>query len=184
MDSDLFEQEVHTVLRNIDLSALDETSKEYTVTVNNASKLHSMLINEREIVLKEGKDDFDKKIRNKQLNFEKQKHDDEMREKKMDRLMDGARIKYQQLRIREKEADNQRILLEQNQTKMEHEFKMNKITQGFIFGGKLVLIGVVGFVYWKVFNKELKFEYEDNGITPSRCKEARSGLSKLFGMIF
>ena len=113
-----------------------------------------------------------------------------MREKKMDRLMDGARIKYQhqehmeELRIREKEADNQRILLEQNQTKMEHEFKMNKITQGFIFGGKLVLIGVVGFVFWKVFNKELKFEYEDNGITPSRCKEARSGLSKLFGMIF
>lgn len=192
MDKSLIEQEVEVILTNFehDLDEQDETTKEYGVTVNNISKLHNVLVNEKDIALKEKRNAFDEEIRREQLDLDKKKFKNDVKQKELDRELEKLRLDNQhqermaELRVNEKKADNERIILEQNQKKAEQEFKANRRRDYIILGTKgLLFIGGMIF-YGKIIKDEIKFERVENGISTPRIKEGNSMLDKIFGWIF
>ena len=135
MDRKALNDEVSNLIAN--LPNEDETTKEYAQTVNAIVKLSEVSNKDRESDLKESRDDFDRKLRKSQLNFEKAKHSDDMEEKRLTREFEAKRLEYQheetmaRLNIEELKAKNEETILKQNQEKAEREFKSNKLKDPF-----------------------------------------------------
>ena len=192
MDKSLIEQEVEVVLSNLehDLDDQDESTKEYGLTVNNIAKLHNILVNEKDIALKEKRNTFDENIRNEQLNLDKKKFRNDVKQKELDRELEKIKIDNQhqermaELEVNKIKAKNESMILEQNQKKAENEFNANRRRDYIILGTKIILfIGGMIF-YGKIIKNELRFERVENGIITPRIKEGNSMLNKIFGWIF
>lgn len=188
MDRKALNDEVSNLIAN--LPNEDETTKEYAQTVNAIVKLSEVSNKDRESDLKESRDDFDRKFRKSQLNFEKTKHSDDMEEKRLSREFEEKRLEYQheetmaRLNIEEIKAKNEETILKQNQEKAEKEFKSNRLKDILIFGGKVIMIGTIAIVYIKLSKDEMRLERVDMGILPPRSKNSNSMIGKLFSMIF
>ena len=183
--------EVNNIVDGLGVSGVDSETKEYTVRVNNAVKLQQMsnAIDEHE--LKVSRDIFDRKIREDQINLDIKKFEQDVKnkendilERKLDRELDERKLEYQhqermaEIEVNRIKAENEKKILEQNQIKSEREFKLNRLRDWLMFGGKaLLFFGVVG-LNVLMHKDEIRLEREDHGIVPSRCKGYDAVMNK------
>ena len=184
MDENVVRDEVETILRNLDLDNLDETTKEYSLAVTNVSKLHGILMNEEDLELKKSRNKFDEDIRTQQLEFEKKKWRKDIEQKILDRELDRQRLEQQhqermaEIEVNRIKAENEKVILEQNQTKEERKFKSERRRDWLIFGGKALMLFTIVGLNVLMHKDELRFEREENGIVPQRCKTYDAVMNK------
>lgn len=193
MDKSGIKQEVDAILINLEnnLDSLDESSKEYSQAVNNASKLQQMIINEEDLELKKSRNAFDESIRKKQITiekdklaFERDKFNYECNSKELDRELERERLNNQhiermaEIEVNRIKAENEKTILIQNQIKAEKEFKANRRRDWLIFGGKTLSLFLIVGINVLMHRDELIFERDDNGIVPSRCKTYDAVVNK------
>lgn len=177
MDISGIQNELDTIVSNMvqDLDNLDETTKEYSVMVNNISKLQTIIISEKDSSLKEQRNTFDEDIRNRQLKLEKDKFKAEQFNKAADREIELTKItkqheeKMAEIKLNTIKAENEKKILEQNAIKAEREFKLTRTREWLMFGGKLLMLGTIVGINLLMHRDELNFERKENGIVPKRC---------------
>lgn len=196
MDKDFLEQEVGDVLTNLEAKLNDETSDEYARAVVNVTRLHKILSDERDYKLKESRNKFDEETRKDQLEldknkfeFEKRKFEQECDDKSKDRDLDSKRIDYQheermaEIKVNQIKAENERTILEQNQIKSEREFKASRRRDWIILGSKIFTGLLLTSVAVLMHKDEIRFERDENGIVPQRCKTYDAIVNKASEMV-
>ncbi len=201
MDKDNIVGEINGIVANLD--AEDETSKEYTIMVNNMSKLHQIMVNDQEFDLKKDQKEFEQGIRKDQLDLDKRKHklekdrlqldrekfeEDKLRDA-MNRDIEKTRLNNQhiekmaEIEVNRIKAENEKKILEQGQIKSEREFKANRRRDWLTFGGKALMLFMIVGVNVLMHKDELRFERDENGIIPQRCKTYDAITNKAAEMV-
>jgi len=184
MDKSALELEVEDILRvnQQSLEDKDDTTKEYTISINNVSKLHQILTNERDYELKKEKNLVENNIAKRKMTLAERQFDADQRNKVADRKIEEKKLDQQhaermaELRVNQTKADNEKTILEQNQVKSKREFIFNIVKEVGKTVGKVACgIALLGFSIW-VYKDESKFEREENGISTPRMKNSESTL--------
>jgi len=201
MDKDNIVGEINGIVTNLDIE--DERSKEYTIMVNNMSKLHQIMVNDQEFDLKKDQKEFEQGIRKDQLDLDKRKHklekdrlqldrekfeEDKLRDE-MNRDIEKTRLNNQhiekmaEIEVNRIKAENEKKILEQGQIKSEREFKANRRRDWLTFGGKALMLFMIVGVNVLMHKDELRFERDENGIIPQRCKTYDAITNKAAEMV-
>ena len=201
MDKDNIVGEINGIVANLDIE--DERSKEYTIMVNNMSKLHQIMVNDQEFDLKKDQKEFEQGIRKDQLDLDKRKHklekdrlqldrekfeEDKLRDA-MNRDIEKTRLNNQhiekmaEIEVNRIKAENEKKILEQGQIKSEREFKANRRRDWLTFGGKALMLFMIVGVNVLMHKDELRFERDENGIIPQRCKTYDAITNKAAEMV-
>jgi hypothetical protein len=80
-------------------------------------------------------------------------------------------------------AENEQEILKQNQIKAEREFKANRRRDWLIFGSKVMLFTASIVLSVCMHKDELRFERDENGIIPKRCKAYDDTVTKMSEII-
>lgn len=176
MDKQKITKEVNQLIDNLD--GEDERTKEYQSIITNAKILHQIECNQDELDLKKSRDDFDRKFRLKQFNFEKKKFENDI--VKMNQQHDERMAEIEVNRIK---AENEKTILKQNQMKLDHEFKSKARHDRFELGVKIFGIGVLCFVTIWMYNDTVQFERVENGILPKKATGFTSTIGRVFETI-
>lgn len=190
MDKSIIEQELDNVIATLDVE--DERTKEYSTAVNNATRLHNMLTNEEDLELKKQRGVLDEELRRKQQDLDEQKFGWEklkwkadIEQKELDREVEKERINNQheermaEIRVNQLKAENEKSVLEQNKIKSEREFKSNRRRDWLMFGGKVLLFGTSVVLSVCMHKDELRYERDEHGIIPNKCKKYDDVVTKM-----
>ena len=201
MDKDNIVDEINGIVANLDVE--DERSKEYTIMVNNMSKLHQIMVNDQEFDLKKDQKEFEQGIRKDQLELDKkklklekdkaqlerEKFEEDKLKNAMDHDIEETRINNQhiermaEIEVNRIKAENEKKILEQAQIKSEREFKANRRRDWLTFGGKALMLFMIVGVNVLMHKDELRFERDENGIIPQRCKTYDAITNKAAEMV-
>lgn len=156
--------------------------KETTARINNIKGFKELIESDDEKAKKEDRENFDRSIRERQINLQETQHDwdkekferqQEFDREKMNNAHEErmAELKNEQSRIENEskkiENDAKKAEEEANQRKL--EFKKQRRREWLQFGIKcLLIVGTVG-VNVALHASEIRLEQKYNGITPKRC---------------
>lgn len=178
--------EVEAILDNLPglLSERDESSKEYSTAVNNATRLNNILLSQREIDEKVSQNKITNDLKERQFQ-------EDIKQKSIENDLDRAKFKLEETKVnnqheeRMKEIENERlklrnenIMLELNLDEKKREFKAKRrsdiigmITKVLVGGGAIA--GNIALALW-----EIHLERVDNGLVPKRVNTYQGNINK------
>ncbi len=179
-------EEVEAILDNLPglLSDKDESSKEYTTAVNNATRLNNILLSQKEIDEKASQNKITNDLKERQFQEDiKQKSIENDLAREKFKLEETKAKNQHEERMKEIENENiklsnENMMLKLNLDEKKREFKAKRrsdiigmITKVLVGGGAIA--GNVALALW-----EIHLERVDNGLVPKRVNTYQGNISK------
>lgn len=179
-------EEVEAILDNLPglLSDKDESSKEYTTAVNNATRLNNILLSQKEIDEKASQNKITNDLKERQFQEDiKQKSIENDLAREKFKLEETKAKNQHEERMKEIENENiklsnENMMLKLNLDEKKREFKSKRrsdiigmITKILVGGG--VIAANVGLALW-----EIHLERVDNGLVPKRVNTYQGNINK------
>ena len=184
MDIEKYEDELGKIMDNVG-SYADPTSKEYTVGLNNISKLQSVIHSEKDMISKEERYTDETDFRDRQIKVEEQKVANETLKANNQHIenMKDYELKEKELKIRAQQVENESQSLKIKELELKKEIKSSKRRDWTMFLLKgLGICAVTGINIW-MYKDSIKFERKENGILPKECNSYKNAINKSYDTI-